>query len=100
MGETPTPYDDYCSDFEPDAIMGETPTPRLDDATVEAIAQVMENWVRGCAGTEDVIAKVAAALPDPRPTEAEVREVLDEIDWTHQDIAVLRDLGCFHPEEP
>jgi len=97
--------------------------PRLDDATVEAIARLLDDhafdsdrWGCACGHKPDDSALnilrdqrrhvaeliIAAALPDPRPTEAEVRA------WVNQRTSppnqgplmdVLYNLGCFRPEE-
>ena len=70
------------------------PDPRLDDATVEAIAA-------RTSLTQDAIRVVASFLPDPRPTEAEVQEAhLRETHcpaWKWQ-MDLLRRAGCFRPE--
>ena len=74
----------------------------LDDATVEAIAEALEpydiptgSWT--AAERLEPARAVAAALPDPRPTEAEVRQawesrIRDADFW--QELAAL---GCFRP---
>jgi hypothetical protein len=77
----------------------------LDDQTVEAIARdlwafrIPAVWKRDVAFVKRAAPIFAEHLPDPRPTEAEVREAL-AIDYWHDSSfrRVLRDLGCFRPE--
>ena len=71
----------------------------LDDATVEAIAEALEpydiptgSWT--AAERLEPARAVAAALPDPRPTEA---EVMMGYGLTPYQRERLRALGCFRP---
>jgi hypothetical protein len=76
----------------------------LDDETVAAIATELVWGAHKFRLINDgdirrLAAIYAKHLPDPRPTEAAVRESLS-IDYWHDSSfrRVLRDLGCFRPE--
>ena len=72
-----------------------------DGQRVIALLEAIEDWMAVCHQQETEIERLEA-LPDPRPTEAEVRSAVNQdrdlflLDESH--LRVLRSLGCFRPE--